>query len=323
MAGKQIDKNGKLTDYDLGNFTGQFAVGSSVKGGTLLAGYQNNAIKVGEEMIDEPLHFKGGLTKRSYFNKNDKVRINDKEALMHSSNVYMFKTALKLAGDPYYSGMGLPTDISEAGQKLRKGLNQVGLGVKTGIDLPNETIGQIEPLTNNSGNYLDLSIGQYDTYSPIQLSQYVSTIANDGYRIQPHIGLAIHDATNSDDIGPVKQKIKGNVLNKVNNSEDEIKEVQKGFEMAFNEKDGTGYSSFHKTKVPSAGKTGTAEVFQDGESRVNSTYIGYAPINNPKLSFSIVYTNQPVPPPWLNGGDLGRDVINYYFDDKSNQFTFN
>ena len=42
--------------------------------------------------------------------------------------------------------------------------------------------------------------------------------------------------------------------------------------MAFNEKDGTGYSSFHKTKVPSAGKTGTAEVFQDGESRVNSTY---------------------------------------------------
>ena len=67
-------------------------------------------------------------------------------------------------------------------------------------------------------------------------------------------------------------------------------------------------------------KTGT-EVFQDGESRVNSTYIGYAPINNPKLSFSIVYTNQPVPPPWLNGGDLGRDVINYYFDDKSNQFT--
>ena len=316
MAGKQIDKNGKLTDYDLGNFTGQFGVGSSVKGGTLLAGYQNNAIKVGEEMIDEPLHFKGGLTKRSYFNKNDKVRINDKEALMHSSNVYMFKTALKLAGDPYYSGMGLPTDISEAGQKLRKGLNQVGLGVKTGIDLPNETIGQIEPLTNNSGNYLDLSIGQYDTYSPIQLSQYVSTIANDGYRIQPHIGLAIHDATNSDDIGPVKQKIKGNVLNKVNNSEDEIKEVQKGFEMAFNEKDGTGYSSFHKTKVPSAGKTGTAEVFQDGESRVNSTYIGYAPINNPKLSFSIVYTNQPVPPPWLNGGDLGRDVINYYFDDK-------
>lgn len=316
MAGKQISKSGKLTDYDIGNFTAQFAVGSSVKGGTLLAGYQNHAIKVGEKMVDEPLKFQGGLTKRSYFNKDGRVTINDKEALMHSSNVYMFKTALKLAGDPYYSGMPLPNDITLAGQKLRKGLNQVGLGVKTGIDLPNETNGQIEPLTNNPGNYLDLSIGQYDTYTPLQLSQYVSTIANDGYRIQPHIGLSIHDSTNKDELGPVKRKIKGNVLNKVNNSQREINEVQDGFKMAFNEKDGTGYASFKNTVVPSAGKTGTAEVFQDGESRVNSTYIGYAPIKDPKLAFSIVYTNQPVPPPWLNGGDLGRDVINYYFKDK-------
>lgn len=316
MAGKQISKNGKLTDYDIGNFTAQFAVGSSVKGGTLLAGYQNKAIKVGEQMVDEPLKFQGGLTKRSYFNKDGRVTINDKEALMHSSNVYMFKTALKLAGDPYYSGMPLPNDISIAGQKLRKGLNQVGLGVKTGIDLPNETNGQIEPLTNNPGNYLDLSIGQYDTYTPLQLSQYVSTIANNGYRIQPHIGLSIHDATNKDELGPVKRKVKGNVLNKVNNSQKEIDEVKDGFKMAFNEKDGTGYASFKDTVVPSAGKTGTAEVFQDGEPRVNSTYIGYAPIKDPKLAFSIVYTNQPVPPPWLNGGDLGRDVINYYFKDK-------
>lgn len=317
MAGKQIDKNGDLTDYDIGTFTSQYAVGSSVKGGTLLAGYQNNAIKVGEEMIDEPLKFAGGLTKHSYFNQDGKVRIDDKEALMHSSNVYMFKTALKLAGSPYTPNMSLPTDITSAGQKLRKGLNQVGLGVKTGIDLPNETNGQIEPLTDNPGNYLDLAIGQYDTYTPMQLSQYVSTIGNNGYRVQPHVGLEIRKATNKETLGPVKEKVKGQVLNKVNNTQNEVNEVQEGFKMAFNEKDGTGYQSFKDTEVPSAGKTGTAEVFQDGEPRVNSTYIGYAPIKNPKLAFSIVYTNQPVPEPWLNGGDLGRDVINYYFKEKS------
>ncbi|MEB8114692.1 peptidoglycan D,D-transpeptidase FtsI family protein [Staphylococcus saprophyticus] len=317
MAGKQIDKNGDLTDYDIGTFTSQYAVGSSVKGGTLLAGYQNNAIKVGEEMIDEPLKFAGGLTKHSYFNQDGKVRIDDKEALMHSSNVYMFKTALKLAGSPYTPNMSLPTDITSAGQKLRKGLNQVGLGVRTGIDLPNETNGQIEPLTDNPGNYLDLAIGQYDTYTPMQLSQYVSTIGNNGYRVQPHVGLEIRKATNKETLGPVKEKVKGQVLNKVNNTQNEVNEVQEGFKMAFNEKDGTGYQSFKDTEVPSAGKTGTAEVFQDGEPRVNSTYIGYAPIKNPQLAFSIVYTNQPVPEPWLNGGDLGRDVINYYFKEKS------
>lgn len=318
MAGKKIKPNGEMTDYDIGNFTSQYTVGSSVKGGTLLAGYQNGAIHVGEEMVDEPLHFQGGLTKRSYFNQNGKVTINDKEALMHSSNVYMFKTALKLAKDPYHYNMALPNNISDAGQKLRKGLNQVGLGVKTGIDLPNEVAGQIEKLDTNSGNYLDLAIGQYDTYSPLQLSQYVSTIANNGYRIQPHVGLEIRKATHKDNLGPVKHKINGNVLNRVNNTPDQVKEVQKGFDMAFNKVPGTGYQSFHNTVVPSAGKTGTAEVFQDGEPRVNSTYIGYAPQKNPKLAFSIVYTNQPVPEPWLQGGDLGRDVINYYFKDKNN-----
>ncbi|MGJ5708786.1 peptidoglycan D,D-transpeptidase FtsI family protein [Staphylococcus equorum] len=316
MAGKQIDKNGDLTDYDIGTFTSQYAVGSSIKGGTLLAGYQNDAIDVGDEMVDQPLEFAGGLKKSSYFNQDGKVTIDDKEALMHSSNVYMFKTALKIAGSAYTPNMTLPSDISEAGQKLRKGLNQVGLGVKTGIDLPNETSGQIEPLTDNPGNFLDLAIGQYDTYTPLQLSQYVSTIANDGYRVQPHIGLEVRDATNKDTLGPVKEKFKGDVLNKVNNTEEEVNQVQEGFEMAYNEEEGTGYESFNDTEVPSAGKTGTAEVFQDGDPKVNATYVGYAPIENPQLAFSIVYTNQPVPEPWLNGGDLGKDVINYYFKEK-------
>src|SRR5699024_3200204 len=156
------------------------------------------------------------------------------------SNVYMIKTALKIAGSPYTPNMSLPTDISEAGQKLRKGLNQVGLGVKTGIDLPHETSGQYEPLTDNPGNFLDLYIGQYDTNTPLQLSQYVSTIDNNCYRIQPHIGLENRKATNKDTLGPVKEKVKGNVLNKVNNTSDQIKQVQEGFKMAFNEKEGTG-----------------------------------------------------------------------------------
>src|SRR5699024_3500838 len=112
------------------------------------------------------------------------------------------------------------------------------------------------------------------------------------------------------------EKVKGNVLNKVNNTSDQIKQVQEGFKMAFNEKEGTGYQSFNDTTVPSAGKTGTAEVFQDGEPRDNSTYVGYAPIENPKLAFSIVYTNHPIPVSWLNGGDLRRDIINYYFKEK-------
>lgn len=316
LAGRQIDKSGKITDYHYGTFTSQYAVGSTVKGATLLTGYSNNAISVGEEMIDEPLKFEGGLTKRSYFNQDGKVEISDKEALMHSSNVYMFKTALKMAGTNHTNNMSLPADITEAGLKMRKGFNQFGLGVKTGIDLPNEVTGQTGVLKNNPGNYLDLAIGQYDTYTPLQLSQYISTIANDGYRIQTHLVKEIREPSKTDRLGPVKKVFTGKVLNRINNSQTEIDQVKDGFDMVFNRIEGTGYSSFNKTKVKSAGKTGTAEVIQDGKPRVNSTYIGYAPEKNPELSFSIIYTNQPVPPPWLPGGDLGRDIINAYFDEK-------
>lgn len=69
---------------------------------------------------------------------------------------------------------------------MRYYFGQFGLGVKTGIDLPNESAGQIGR-GNQPGFLLDLSIGQYDTYTPLQLAQYVSTIANGGYRMQPQV----------------------------------------------------------------------------------------------------------------------------------------
>ena len=40
---------------------------------------------------------------------------------------------------------------------------------------------------------MDIAIGQYDTYSTMQVAQYVSTIANGGYRVQPHIVKEIRE----------------------------------------------------------------------------------------------------------------------------------
>ena len=51
MAGKQINKQGKLKDFDIGNFTAQYAVGSSVKGGTLLAGYKTMQLKLEKQWL--------------------------------------------------------------------------------------------------------------------------------------------------------------------------------------------------------------------------------------------------------------------------------
>jgi cell division protein FtsI/penicillin-binding protein 2 len=59
-----------------------------------------------------------------------------------------------------------------------------GLGAKTGIDLPIESF-DFKGIEKKLGYLLDLSIGQYDTYTPLQLAQYISTIANSGYRVKP------------------------------------------------------------------------------------------------------------------------------------------
>ena len=64
------------------------------------------------------------------------------------------------------------------------------MGTKTGIDIPGETTGiQNKDFKDSSsaqgGNLLDLSFGQYDTYSALQLAQYVSTVANNGIRATP------------------------------------------------------------------------------------------------------------------------------------------
>ena len=62
------------------------------------------------------------------------------------------------------------------------------MGVKTGIDVSGEALGYkgSEPI---AGNLLHFAIGQYDTYTTLQLAQYGSTIANGGKRIQPHFFL--------------------------------------------------------------------------------------------------------------------------------------
>ena len=101
-----------------------------------------------------------------------------------SSNVYMFKTAMNIAGVQYVRGGTL--DIPQkAFDTMRYYFGQFGLG-KTGIDLPNESAGQMGK-SSQPGFLLDLSIGQYDTYTPLQLAQYISTIANGGYRMQPQV----------------------------------------------------------------------------------------------------------------------------------------
>lgn len=319
MVGKQINDEGEIVDYHYGALTSTFAVGSSIKGATVATGYQNDVIEVGEEMVDQPMTFSDERTISSFFNREGSVTVDDQTALMASSNVYMVNTALRMAGVDYYDGVSLPNDIEEAGYKLRNGLNQFGLGVSTGIDIPNEATGLSPELKNNPGSYLDLSIGQFDTYSALQLSQYVSTIANDGQRIKHHLGKEVR-GSDSNAAGPVLQSYNGSVLNNVNLTDAQLDQIQAGFYDVFNTHDqqrdiyGTGWDAYHELEPSAAGKTGTAEAQKEGDPVLNQTYVGYTPHDDPEMAFSIIFPSTPSTEPFFPTQFMGADVINKYYE---------
>ncbi|MDM5374168.1 penicillin-binding protein 2 [Bacillus bombysepticus] len=328
MAGKKlVEKDGKteVEDYALGTMTSSYELGSTVKGATVLTGFETKAIKPGTTFHDAPMKFKGTKEKRSWKDFGD---LDDLRALQVSSNIYMFNTALKIAGVDYVRNSSL--DIKqEYFDKMRYYFRQFGLGVPTGIDLPNETAGQIGRKDNQPGFLLDFSIGQYDTYTPLQLAQYMSTIANGGYRMKPQIVQEIREQTaQKDEIGKVVQSIEPVVLNRVDMKEEYINRVKEGLRRVFQEGDGTGVKKFKNAPYKPAGKTGTAETVYGGESEkgrdengqrkpcYNLTLAGYAPYDNPEVAFSVVV-------PWIQDDKaginsvIGKDILDAYFDLKN------
>ncbi|KOS27544.1 penicillin-binding protein [Bacillus anthracis] len=326
MAGKKIvEKDGELEieDFALGTMTSSYELGSTVKGATLLTGYETGAIQPGDQFYDAPMKFKGTQAKKSW-KEFGFGNIDDLRALQVSSNVYMFHTALKIAGVNYVRNGSL--DIKqEAFDTMRYYFRQFGLGVPTGIDLPNETIGQTGKVDNQPGFLLDFSIGQYDTYTPLQLAQYISTIANGGYRMQPQIVQEIREQSHKDEVGKVVRSIEPVVLNRVDMKTEYINRVKEGFRRVFQDGDGTGVKHFKDAPYKPAGKTGTAQTVYGGDDEIgrnakgerkecyNLTLVGYAPYDDPEVAFSVVV-------PWVNDDKsginsvIGKEILDAYFE---------
>jgi len=271
--------------------------GSIVKGATMLAGYESGVISPGEVLYDSPIVLPGGDTKSSVSNLG---AVDDLTALQRSSNVYMFYIALRMGGEnryPFPNGASPQIDAAPAYQEIRNYFRQLGLGASTGIDFPHESTGYVGPVdAKTPGLFMDFAIGQYDTYTTLQMAQYVSTIANDGYRISPHFVKQIREPGEDDEqLGPVYQAFDTKVMNKVDMDQSYIERVQEGFRRAFQENRGTGYSYYGSKSYKPAGKTGTAEneVFENGTqyNTENLTLVGYAPYDDPELAFAVVVPN--------------------------------
>lgn len=291
MSGKQVrEKDGQryVVDYTPGVVTLPVTPGSVVKGASMLVGYKYSAIDIGTVVKDECIKIKDTKEKCSWRNLG---YVDDISALKFSSNIYQYNIAIKVGNGEYKYNEALNLD-KDAFRKYKEMYASFGLGIKTGIDLPVESLGYSGTSTL-PGHLLDYSIGQYDTYTPIQLSQYINTLANGGTRYQPYLLKKVYaPSLTGETFGKVIYESEKKELGKVDVEQKYIDRVKEGFKEVVSSGLGVGYMGNY---TYSGGKTGTSQSFIDTNDdglvdteTISTSFVGYSPADNPKMSIVVV-----------------------------------
>lgn len=219
--------------------------------------------------------------------------------------------ALATSCNIYFHELGYRTTID----KIEKWARYFGLGQKTGVELGNESSGTLATKKYKADVFKDAwrpadtaqaSIGQlYNTFTPLQLANYVSTIANGGKRYEPHIIKRIMSYD-----GEVVKEVKP-VFEQVPIKPETIEAVKKGMVAVTNSEDGTAVRVFRDFPFKVAGKTGTAETGHEANQSSNALFVCYAPADNPQIAVAVVVEKGV----WGgNTAPIARDILDAYFN---------
>ena len=262
---------------------GLYPTGSTFKLITAVAGLEGGLISPGEVVYDGGSLQVGGVTF-----KNAGGVVNGPVAL---------RRALSVSSDVFFYRLGLEANNAGNGKLIQDWAKRLGVGRKTGIDLPGETEGLIptpewrnrlfrKKLTDrpwSAGDNINLSVGQGDVQAnPLQMAVAYAAIANGGYVVRPHLGLRIEDAD-----GRVMQELETKARRKVKVAPEYRRAILDGLRMAASAPGGTSADVFKKFPIPVAGKTGTAE---KGAGRADqSWYLALAPYPNPRYVVAVTF----------------------------------
>ncbi|WP_105107855.1 penicillin-binding protein PBP2B [Streptococcus suis] len=319
MSGYSHEKGaGSITEDALGTITSVFTPGSIVKGATISSGWENGVISGNQVQLDEPIYFAGSAPLTSWWAYGS-FNIDATEALEYSSNAYMVKIALGLLGQTYSANMYLNDGdtLTNAMTNLRKTFAEYGLGTSTGIDLPLESTGFI-PEEYSTANFIMNAFGQFDNYTPMQMAQYVATVANNGKRISPHLVEGIYGNNPQGGLGELIETVSGKEMNQVNISAEEMSLLRQGFYQVVNGSGrfNTGSAIGRGAAVTISAKTGRAETYTttasgDVVTAVNTNVVAYAPSDNPQIAVAVVLpnlTNQSS----TSTNTITQEIINLY-----------
>lgn len=315
ISGERYLDNNKIVDVAINNISSSFTLGSIVKGATISVGLKNNLIDPNKKILD-------GCVKLYLQNPKCSWKslgyIDATKALEQSSNYYQFLIALRLMGYEYSYNMNVQADIKYF-NIYRDMLSSYGLGVKSGIDLPYETEG-LKGNKISTDLLLNLAIGQYDAYTPIQLSNYMNTLALRGKRHKSSLVQKIIDVNNM-----VVYENNYEVVNDVGLNDEDYDVIIEGFRKVL--ESGTGLGTFNLNLNP-AGKTGTSESFLDSDgdgvidkSTISMTIGGFFPYNDPKYSLIVVsphatYINDQSDYTYYISAHISKKMSNYIYENK-------
>lgn len=269
--------------------------GSIFKMVTAMAGLESGNISLTEKINDTGVYKKYGAEWKCWY-YTDYHRghgyLNVIGAIEKSCNFFFYETADR---------MGIDT--------LDKYATYFGLGRKTGIELPSETAGTLASKDYvksikgswNPGDTINAAIGQgYNKFTPLQMTKYISMIANGGNNVNVSIVKTIQNAdgteVSKDEINEyVKEKLgltEENTEN-ITLNKDYVNAVREGMKSVTSGESGTAYVRFKDFNIKVGGKTGSAEAGKDanGNDIVNAWFAAFAPYDDPEIAVVVMVEN--------------------------------
>ncbi|MDZ7690014.1 MAG: penicillin-binding protein 2 [Balneolaceae bacterium] len=205
--------------------------------------------------------------------------------------MYDVEKALEKSSDTFFFWMMDKIASSGRLNEWHELASEFGMGRNSGIDLPYETSGILPDSSYMDrafgenkwgiGDIINLGVGQgIIAASPLQMAVVASGIANNGYRVQPHLVKQIRTADGRTmSTNPQNQKISWV-------DQEHINIVKEGMRRVVTNGSGQWYANLDSIQV--AGKTGTA---QNPHGRDHGWFISFAPLENPQIAVAVLMEN--------------------------------
>ncbi len=269
-------------------FCGVYPIGSTIKPIVATAAIENNKYSLGECI--------NCVHTYSYFE-------DYKPSCMHRHGVINLKTALSKSCNYFFFELGRRVGA----MTLTDYFKQFGLGVKTGVEVDDSAGILTEPKSNGfGGDTLQISIGQLNAFTPLQLANYGATFANGG----THYKASLIKQISSYDMSKIYFDGKPEVLNTVSIKPATQNAIKEG--MLSVTVDGTGRAALGDYPIKIGGKTGTSQVNNGAD---HSTFIVFAPFDDPKIAVSVVLEHGNS---GYSSGTLVRTLLDAYFTSVDN-----